>query len=360
MKKIDMIVDLQYGSTGKGLIAGYMAEKNRYDVCVTANMPNAGHTYIDSKGNKFVHKVLPNGVVSPMCDWALIGPGAVFDSDRMRQEIAHLRAAGYTEFRVGIHPNAVVLQDRHRDAEAANVKIGSTMQGSGAALIEKIRRDPEVPITAYQVWGEMSDPDVEVLTHDEYRYIIDNARAVLAEGAQGFSLGINERFYPYCTSRDCTPARFMADMALPLPLLRRVVGTARMHPIRVGNPEGGWSGPCYSDQTEISWGDLGVEEERTTVTNRVRRVFTFSKKQIEDAIWQAQPNEVFLNFVNYAPNQAEQVITQINDALCRLTEHGGKVRYIGMGPTYHDVRERGILDPADYTGEEAEDGVFNR
>ncbi len=77
MNKLDLIVDLQYGSTGKGLIAGYLAEKHGYDCVVNANMPNAGHTYIDDKGQKMVHKVLPNGIVSPSCDTVLIGPGSV-------------------------------------------------------------------------------------------------------------------------------------------------------------------------------------------------------------------------------------------------------------------------------------------
>lgn len=38
---VTMIVDLQYGSTGKGAIAGYLSTKNDYDTVISANMPNA-------------------------------------------------------------------------------------------------------------------------------------------------------------------------------------------------------------------------------------------------------------------------------------------------------------------------------
>ncbi len=47
--KVDLVVDLQFGSTGKGLLCGYLSESDDYDTVITANMPNAGHTYIDKQ-----------------------------------------------------------------------------------------------------------------------------------------------------------------------------------------------------------------------------------------------------------------------------------------------------------------------
>ena len=111
---VDLIVDLQYGSTGKGLLAGYLANICDHDAAVTCNMPNAGHTFIDAHGNKFVHKVLPNALASPGCNIAFIGPGAVFDIDQMVTELENLRAAGYMVSNIIIHECAVVLQDRHK------------------------------------------------------------------------------------------------------------------------------------------------------------------------------------------------------------------------------------------------------
>ena len=45
MEAMDIVIDLQYGSTGKGLIVGFLAEEHKYDTVVTAWAPNAGHTY---------------------------------------------------------------------------------------------------------------------------------------------------------------------------------------------------------------------------------------------------------------------------------------------------------------------------
>jgi hypothetical protein len=74
--KIDMVVDMQYGSTGKGAIAGYLATHRDYDTVITANTPNSGHTFIDIDGNVMIHKVLPNSVVGENVFKVLIGPGA--------------------------------------------------------------------------------------------------------------------------------------------------------------------------------------------------------------------------------------------------------------------------------------------
>lgn len=364
MKKVEMIVDLQYGSTGKGLIAGYLADKYEYDVVMNANMPNAGHTFIDDRGQKMIHKVLPNGVVSPKCKYALLGAGSVFDPVQLNRELLLLADFGYDHFEVLVHPQAVVLKHEHKVAEAEQLNsIASTMQGSAEAVIEKMRRPIDSnPVAQYNedvIQKAIKAPYlVRVTTIDEYNRIVDNATKILLEGAQGFSLSINERFYPYATSRDCTPARFMSDCGLPLPYLSRVIGTARMHPIRVGNTEGGYSGDHYDDQEELSWDDLGVDAETTTVTGRIRRVYSFSQKQIADAIRICQPEEVFLNFCNYAPDQVEKTVSAIDSELVRYG-HGGQVKYTGFGPTVADIRDRFPRNPCDYTQTEFQLGYID-
>jgi adenylosuccinate synthase len=97
-------------------------------------------------------------------------------------------------------------------------------------------------------------------------------------------------------------------------------------PIRVGGDSGG----CYPDQEELSWEELGLEPEVTTVTNRVRRVFTYSRAQIEESCWWCQPDLVFLNFANYmTKEETAQIVAHIDDI--------STVRWVGFGPTYHDV-----------------------
>lgn len=333
MKKVDMIIDLQFGSTGKGLIAGYLAETRRYDVVINANMPNAGHTYINAMGRKWMHKVLPNGIVSPNLKYVLLGPGSIFSLDRLMFEMEQsMDLLMNRDVVVKIHPNAVILDDDHAVQEAHMVNtIGSTAQGSMAAMIEKLKRDPNNNPTAAKVLPERGLGGL-LCSYREWMDIIEYADNILAEGAQGFSLGINQEFYPFCTSRECTPSRFLSDMGIPHTMLKEVIGTARTYPIRVGGNSGGY----YGDQSEVDWSDLGVAPELTTVTKRERRVFTYSRTQIEKAIWHCRPDSVFLNFCNYMKDRGDSIENDINSLF--YNKYG--VKWKGFGPTSSDIKVR--------------------
>jgi len=347
-KKVTMIVDLQFGSTGKGLLAGYWAEVNSPDVVVNCNMPNAGHTYIDSKEQKMIFKVLPNGIVSPGLKYVLIGPGSVFSLERLNEELELAQEFGYLESaELLIHPQAMVLLASHKATEQASLSgIASTMQGSAAAAIEKMMRSTDAN-TAQKVANDGADEDgaplpmwflSAIATHQEWEDILAGAQNILAEGSQGHSLGINAGFYPYCTSRDCSPARFLSDMGIPISMLGKVIGTARTYPIRVGNTPDGYSGDHYPDQHEVSFEQIGQPDEYTTVTQRKRRVFTLSMRQLQEAAFWCCPDEIFLNFANYLKDWTE-VVGMVRDIERNI---GVPVGYVGVGPTFRDVH----LDPA--------------
>lgn len=317
--KVDLILDLQFGSTGKGLICGYLSETGDYDTAMSANMPNAGHTYIDKGGNKYMTKVLPASFIGANIKQILIGPGAVFRIGRLVEEMAWLRSDQVLR----IHPNATVLSPDHIKFEEANVERGSTKQGSAAAVIDKMLRAK--PITAKQVLKD-TKWDHLVASHGEWKIRLESSSGILAEGSQGYSLGINTQFYPYTTSRDCGPAAFLSNLGIPIGMLDMIIGTCRTLPIRVG----GDSGNCYPDQEELSWEELGLEAETTTVTNRIRRIFTYSKMQIEEACWWCQPDLVFLNFANYVEEEyVKNIVAHIDEI--------SNVRWVGFGPTYHDI-----------------------
>jgi len=317
--KVDLVLDLQFGSTGKGLICGYLAEVGDYDTVVSANMPNAGHTYITAQGVKYMTKVLPASFCGSKIKQVLIGPGAVFSLRRLQEEMLWLRS----DQALRIHPNAVVLSDEHVKAEQGLTHIASTRQGSAAAMCDKMWRDK--PITAKQVL-KGTKWEYLVASHEEWIIRLEASSGILAEGSQGYSLGINTQFYPYTTSRDCGPAAFLSNLGIPIGMLDMVIGTCRTLPIRVG----GTSGDCYADQEELSWEELGLEPERTTVTNRIRRIYTYSRMQIEEACWWCQPDLVFLNFANYVEHdRVAEIVAHIDDF--------SNVRWVGFGPTYHDV-----------------------
>lgn len=335
MKNVTLVVDMQFGSTGKGLIAGYLAERDAPDTVINANMPNAGHTYINDEGRVWMHKVLPNGIVSPELKRVMIGPGSVFSLDQLRKECDE--SADLLDrdgVRLFIHESAVVLNESHAQKERDTLSaISSTMQGSAAASVSKIMRNTSDDCRAIYALADTEFAGC-VTTQAEWLNQLHSADDILAEGAQGYSLGLNAGFWPYCTSRDCTPARFLADMGIPVQMLKTVIGTARVHPIRVGNTPDGYSGDSYSDQSELSWEQLGQTPELTTVTKRVRRVFTWSWEQFNEAYLACMPDEVFLNFCNYDEEQAAELVRKINNSV-----EMDLVRYTGYGPKRCDIRE---------------------
>lgn len=357
---VKLICDLNFGSTGKGLIAGYIAETWCPDAVAIAWMPNAGHTYIDGDGNKFIHTMVPNGVVSKNLKTILIGPGAMINPEALLSELescVNILGDRINHIKVYIHPNAGVVTQGHRDTEKGPMtKIGSTKKGCGAAIIQRIQRDPDNMNTASAVFGRNGhvNNSVEyilknglshaVFTATSYNRAALRSEKILVEMAQGFSLSVYHGFYPYCTSRDCTPGQGLVDVGIPFTWVTDVIGTLRTFPIRVANrynEEGemiGWSGPCYSDQEETTWWAINQAPEQTTVTKLERRVFTFSMQQVMEACNICRPTKLFLNFCNYL---------SASDS-CNLVEGiekwtGIPVQYTGHGATKNDVINREAL-----------------
>lgn len=353
-KKATLICDMAYGSTGKGLIAGYLAERDRPDVAVTAWSLNAGHTYINAQGRKFVHCMLANAVVSPELRHVLIGPGSCIGIDKLFEEAQACRDL-LGRAKIYIHEHAAVIQERHIAEENAGstdmTGIGSTKKGVGAATIEKIRREAKNDqivakhfAAKIQARAASMDLPIQVVNRTVYNTVLTCARRVLIEGAQGFSLGINSGFYPYTTSRECTPAQIASDCAVPLPMIKTVVGTMRTYPIRVANRYDaagnmiGYSGPCYDDQRETSFDDIAQAVEHTTVTKLPRRIFTFSEQQSWDAMFTVRPDEVVMGFANYAsPEYLKNVMDTVHKQATAL--NCGAVRYQTWGPSRLQVRD---------------------
>jgi adenylosuccinate synthase len=352
---LKMILDLQFGSTGKGLIAGYIARRWQPTAVVTAWAPNAGHTYIAPNGRKFVHTMLANAIVSPMLDTIMIGPGSLINPGSLLAELEAAKDILNHGCRVFIHPNAAVVTQAHRDAEAGPMtKIGSTKKGVGEAMIQRIRRNPDDQNIAKVALANSELAPFVVETPDEWTQLLYNNPRILIEGAQGFSLSMYHGFYPYCTSRDVSTAQTLADCGIPFPFAKHcefeVIGCARTYPIRVANrhdergKQVGWSGPCYWDQREIEWPELGMAPELTTVTKLPRRIFTFSQQQIREALTICGADKVFLNFCNYCESPEE--LMSIIDAIEKEglnTGAGTRVKYLGWGANDQDV-----IDISDY------------
>jgi len=343
-----MIVDLQFGSTGKGLMAYWLADRWRHTVAICAHTPNAGHTVIID-GVTYVHTALPCAALAESIKFILIGPGAVFDLDQLIRE-ARFAAGRLDGKTIIVHPNAILLRIADKlleDSTLAIRDIASTAKGTAAANTRRMMRVPDAIINHQKVIvGEAVHAlarhgvGLRVSRNDYMEIIADPRNRCIIEGCQGFGLSIYHGMYPYTTSRDTTPNQLAADCAL-LSTWRQsttVVGTMRTYPIRVGHTyddagvQIGNSGPWHDDQQELTWASIGIEPELTTVTHRVRRVATFSQRQLTEACQVVAPDELFINFCNYATT------SYIDDIQAHLDRMGYDLPdYYGYGPRPLDV-----------------------
>lgn len=302
--KLNMVIGLQWGSESKGKLAHYLAVHDKVDVAVCNFGPNAGHTIVGDDGESKVFKMLPVSTSVPGVR-ILLGPGSVIDVPRFLSEVERENAWG----RVKVHPFATVICPENIEYERESLgRIASTLQGTGAARGMKVMRHPNTKMAK----------DVAVMvdfmadTVDLLHGYLDAGLSCMYEGAQGFDLSLNHGTrYPYVTSRDCDTSSLAGELGVPPSMVGDVYGCLRTYPIRVGHlmvgdHKVGDSGPCYPDQKETTWeavrfksGSAVSLEEKTTVTKRVRRVFTFSFRQLRRAMRRCAPTHLFVNFVNH-------------------------------------------------------------
>lgn len=292
MNKVDVIVGGQYGSEAKGQMAGWLVEgsyKRTYDVVISNSGSQAGHTYVNSKGDKIVARHVPIAGILNKNATILLSPACIIDTTVLFDEIERFELFD----RILIHPNAATIQADDMLAESTTIAntIGSTGKGNGEALSKKILR------RGNQIAGMNPILKQFIVSHNIYASLISNAKAILIEGAQGYDLSIDGKFWPYCTSRNCWVGQAMADAWVHPSKLRTSYMVIRTYPIRVA----GQSGGCYSDQRETSWDELGVDPEITTVTKRVRRVFTFSMEQVRCAAIANHPDCIAISHMDYLP-----------------------------------------------------------
>lgn len=358
--KLNVVVDGQWGSCGKGLIAGYLGEQYGVDVASTNNLPNAGHTVVLEDGTKFISKILPVTTFLNTKEQrvqAYIGPGAGFFLGQLFKEMEECQVAPED---VRIHPRAMVVTPDHAELErgARGTKhIASTMQGSGAARAEKIMRGADVRLAR-------DFPELQSMIVDDWIFETQgklDGSMWLHEGSQGFSLGMNHgSHYPQCTSRECTTTRELMDMGLPPQSLGDVYLVIRPFPIRVGNViEGGqqvgYSGDAYPGQEELTWALIKESSgypddydlhEMTTVTKRLRRVFTFSMDQALRAAMVNGATKIALNFANYLDHSCfrtrgtdvRQLPTKVREFVDSLESSLNiPVALVGTGPGNHHV-----------------------
>jgi len=337
--KVNVVIDGQWGSTGKGKLYGWLYHHfPSIKVAVCDFSPNAGHTFTDAGGTEYVSKILPIGTIFESVELAVIGPHAVFNADRLEKELMEFRHKG-NNATVAIHPLASVLTTKDVADEARTLyHIASTMQGGCSAQIKKMMRNESNCSLA------KDHPKFKHMVADTHALVQNHLIAgdtVLCETAQGFDLGLNHGWqWPYVTSRDCLVGRVLDNAGVSPKRLGSVIASLRTYPIRVGNIDDGYSGPWYPDQEETSWENLSKRLgrkviETTTVTKRVRRVFTWSTRQIDRFCAAVEPDWAFLNFTNYL---TEENFSTVMYKICQdLQRHACLVRLFGCGAGLGDM-----------------------
>lgn len=301
------IVGGQYGSEGKGVIAHQFAQQ--MDVAVRTGGPNAGHSIIH-EGRVWKMRSIPVNWTNPRTQLVL-GPGAVIDQAVLLTEIDELEQFGYSiRSRLWIDPKATMIMSGDTDAETGPFtgesslveRIGSTGKGIGAARIRRLDRDQVRWRTAYDTLPEQTAYIVPTGLIIQ-PYVDDPDKWVMLEGTQGFGLSVTHGPWPYVTSNDCTTAQLWNDAGIFPTSLSHTILVFRSYPIRVA----GNSGPL---KDEISWDTMSkklgkVVEERTTVTNKVRRIGFFDWELAIEAVRVNRPQSLALTFADYIDPKVE-------------------------------------------------------
>ena len=348
--------DSAFGSSGKGKFNGYIAMTEKPDFAISNNSAQASHVVAFSPEEakrtrlkagieeyKFNH--LPTSCVSDSIKRVYLTGGCVINLEKLLEEV---EAVGLSSNELMIHPNAVIVtpDDVKMEQDELN-KIASTMSGIAPAMCKKIMRSGKAKLAKdcdqlQKYVGNIYDSICGSLAYGE---------AGILEMAQGFGLSIDHgvytdndgfvnSFYPFTTSRNCDPLSFAGAAGIPHHKIGNVIMNVRTYPIRVGDASTGTgvdersgktlgsSGAFYPDQQELSWETISERcgcdvKEMTSLTKRVRRVFSFSDMQFIDDTRTIAPNHVFVNFVNYIDK--------------KIAGKSGKIKYNDMVDKYPEV-----------------------
>lgn len=256
----------------KGAVCGWLAltdyERGDSHLAVRVAGPNAGHSVVDPIGIKWALRQVPVAAVVHREATLVIAAGSEVDWAVLEAEVDRLDNAGYNvRDRLVVDSQATVLDPDYQQIENQRhliEKVGSTGKGIGAARAARIMR--EAKIVGEDPRGFEHGDTSELITA-----VLKREYHVVVEGTQGYGLGLHAGYYPQCTSSDCRAIDMLA-MAGVSPWAPWVGYddfepwvVLRTFPIRVA----GNSGPM---KRELSWADVGQPEERTTVTQKVRRV----------------------------------------------------------------------------------------
>ncbi|CCC81199.1 adenylosuccinate synthetase [Thermoproteus tenax] len=318
---ISVIVDGFFGDVGKGKITAYLALRDSPSLCVRTGAPNAGHTVV-FRGAQYVLRTLPSCFVNPSSLLA-VAPGALIKTDVF---LAEAKAHGADRARVDY--NAGVIEERHVEMERSDEHlmktVGSTGQGVGAAMVERVLRRLRLAKDVEELRPYLAD--VPGLIQERKR------DGVIIEGTQGTFLSLYHGTYPYVTSRDTTASGILSEAGVGPKDVDEVILVFKSFVTRVGN------GPLPGELPQDEVARLGWVE-RGAVTGRPRRAAPFNLELAKRAVMLNSPTQIAITKLDAVfkeaagktrfedlPADAKKWIDDIEAAL------GRPVTLIGTGP----------------------------
>lgn len=304
MKKVDVLLGLQWGDEGKGKIVDVLTPQ--YDVIARfQGGPNAGHT-LEFDGQKYVLRSIPSGIFQGG-KVNVIGNGVVLDPVLFQQEAEQLAASGHDiKKQLCISKKAHLIMPTHRLLDAAyeaakgSGKIGTTGKGIGPTYTDKVSRNGlrvgdllhnfEAKYAAAkarheailqslnytydlkeieQAWLKALDFLKQFPLIDS-EHVVNNllkeGKSVLAEGAQGTMLDVDFGSYPFVTSSNTICAGCCTGLGVAPRSINEVYGIFKAYCTRVG------SGPFPSELFDETGDEIGIKgNEFGSVTGRKRR-----------------------------------------------------------------------------------------
>jgi len=253
-RNVIAVIDGAAGSCGKAKVVGELATDKDVNIgaAVTNCMPNAGHTFVSEKGDKYVFRNIPVSSVNPNVD-LFIGPGSAIDMEIFIEEyesVKHLIG----DRKIYVHELVPLIEPRHKVKERSEIKTGSTFKGCGEVSKDKIGRKPELNFfKGYK--------NAVVCSNDEwldrlYSHLDNADEFIVLEGAQGCDLSLNfSGHYPNTTSRNVSTAQLLSDSGIPDSRVYGTLMVIRPFPIRISS--------ITKDGEIINSGGYGTGEELT-------------------------------------------------------------------------------------------------
>ena len=329
MKKVDVVLGLQWGDEGKGKVVDVLTPG--YNVIARfQGGPNAGHS-LKFDGEGFVLHTVPSGIFRES-SVNVIGNGVVIDPVILMEEIEAIEAKGIdVSSRLKIAKRAHLILPTHRMLDAASEsakgksKIGSTLKGIGPTYMDKTGRNglrvgdilsPEFDARYnalknkhFALLSQYKDFTFDISEYEqrwlgsieklrrfefieseiEVNRLIDADVPILAEGAQGSMLDIDFGTYPFVTSSNTMTAGVCTGLGVAPGRVGKVMGIFKAYCTRVG------SGPFPTELFDEDGEKLrAIGREFGATTGRPRRCGWLDLVALKYAVMMNGVNELIM------------------------------------------------------------------